>query len=125
VVGSALGAMFLTFALTLAFGSPLIDAVGMRNVLLICAGSFVSGATLSSRRTRSPPARASTRWVWIGMLLAGIGWGCSEAVINPLTTAPDAEDAQAQRAARLVGRAASSSAVCWRRPSTAQTSAGD
>jgi predicted MFS family arabinose efflux permease len=24
--------------------------------------------------------------VWIGMLLTGLGWGCSEAVINPLTT---------------------------------------
>ena len=24
--------------------------------------------------------------VWLGMLLSGIGWGCSEAVINPLTT---------------------------------------
>jgi MFS family permease len=24
--------------------------------------------------------------VWLGMLLSGAGWGCSEAVINPLTT---------------------------------------
>src|SRR6478752_2901069 len=46
MVGSALGAVFLTFAATLLFGSPLIDAVGMRNVLLIGAGSFITGTTL-------------------------------------------------------------------------------
>ena len=86
MVGSALGAVFLTFAATLLFGSPLIDAVGMRNVLLICAGSFVTGTTLviSADKISSGPGIYTV--VWIGMLLAGIGWGCSEAVINPLTT---------------------------------------
>jgi MFS family permease len=86
MVGSALGAVFLTFAGTLMFGSPLIDSVGMRNVLLICAGSFISGTTLviSADKIASGPGVYTI--VWIGMLLAGVGWGCSEAVIDPLTT---------------------------------------
>src|SRR5688572_18337545 len=46
MVSQALGAVFLTFALTLFFGSALIDAIGMRNVLIICAGSFIVGTTL-------------------------------------------------------------------------------
>jgi len=86
MVGSALGAVFLTFAATLAFGSPLIDAVGMRNVLLICAGSFISGTTLVITADKISSGSGVYTIVWIGMLLAGIGWGCSEAVINPLTT---------------------------------------
>lgn len=86
MVGSALGAVFLTFALTLGFGSALIDAVGMRNVLLICAGSFISGTTLVITADKIASGSAVFTVVWIGMLLAGIGWGCSEAVINPLTT---------------------------------------
>ena len=86
MVGSALGAVFLTFALTLAFGSPLIDAVGMRNVLLICAGSFLLGSTLVITADKLASGSGVYTVVWLGMLLAGIGWGCSEAVINPLTT---------------------------------------
>ena len=86
MVGSALGAVFLTFAATLAFGSPLIDAVGMRNVLLICAGSFLTGSTLVITADKISSGPGIYTIVWIGMLLAGIGWGCSEAVINPLTT---------------------------------------
>ena len=43
LVGSALGVAFLGFAVTVAVGSPLIDAVGMRTVLLLCGLSFVIG----------------------------------------------------------------------------------
>lgn len=86
MVGSALGAVFLTFAITLAVGSPLIDAVGMRNVLLICAGSFLLGSTLVITADKIASGPGMYTVVWIGMLLSGIGWGCSEAVINPLTT---------------------------------------
>jgi MFS family permease len=86
MVGSALGAVFLTFAATLLFGSPLIDAVGMRNVLLICAGSFITGTTLVISADKITSGAGVYTVVWLGMLLAGVGWGCSEAVINPLTT---------------------------------------
>ena len=86
MVGSALGAVFLTFAATLAFGSPLIDAVGMRNVLLICGGTFLTGTTLIVAADKISSGPGVYTVVWLGMLLHGIGWGCSEAVINPLTT---------------------------------------
>jgi len=59
----------------------LIDAVGVRNVLLICAGSFISGTTLVIAADKIASGSGVYTVVWIGMLLAGIGWGCSEAVI--------------------------------------------
>ncbi len=86
MVASALSAVFLTFALTLAFGSPLIDSVGMRNVLLICGGSFITGTSLIVLADKISSGPGVYNVVWVGMLLHGIGWGCSEAVINPLTT---------------------------------------
>lgn len=86
MVGQALGAVFLTFALTLGFGSALVDAVGMRNVLLICAGSFISGTLLVIGADKISSGEGVFTMVRIGMLLSGVGWGCSEAVINPLTT---------------------------------------
>jgi len=84
--GEVLGAVFLAFAATLLFGSPLIDAIGMRNVLLICAVSFIGGATLVMIADKISSGPAMYWVVWTGMLLTGLGWGCSEAVINPLTT---------------------------------------
>jgi MFS family permease len=85
LVGSALGVAFLSFAITLAVGSPLIDAVGMRTVLVICGLSFVigTGCVVSAD---SVGGEGVYYLVWLGMLFCGIGWGCSEAVINPLTT---------------------------------------
>src|SRR5689334_11901430 len=47
LVGSALGVAFLSFAITVALGSPLIDAVGMRTVLLLCGLTFIGGTTLT------------------------------------------------------------------------------
>ncbi len=86
LVGSALGVAFLGFAITVAVGSPLIDAVGMRTVLLLCGLSFITGTTLTVLADRLASGRDVYTLVWLGMLLSGIGWGSSEAVINPLTT---------------------------------------
>jgi hypothetical protein len=86
MLGSALGAVFLTFAITLAVGSPLIDAVGMRTVLFICGAAFLGGTTLVVTADKLATGASVYTVVWLGMLLHGIGWGCSEAVINPLTT---------------------------------------
>src|SRR6187549_3886421 len=47
LIGSALGVAFLGFAITVAVGSPLIDLVGMRTVLLLCGLSFVMGTSLT------------------------------------------------------------------------------
>src|SRR6187431_1908087 len=47
LVGTALGVAFLSFAVTVAVGSPVIDALGMRTVLLLCGLSFVAGTGLT------------------------------------------------------------------------------
>ena len=92
LVGSALGVAFLSFAVTVAVGSPLIDAVGMRNVLLLCGLSFVTGTGLTILADQISTGTGVYNIVWLGMLLSGMGWGCSEAVINPLTTTLYPED---------------------------------
>lgn len=86
MVGSALGVAFLSFAITVAVGSPLIDAVGMRTVLLLCGLTFVTGTGLTILADQLGTGTGVYNFVWMGMLLSGMGWGCSEAVINPLTT---------------------------------------
>ena len=92
LLGSALGVAFLSFAITVALGSPLIDAVGMRTVLLLCGLSFVSGTALTIFADQLASGTGVYNMVWLGMLLSGMGWGCSEAVINPLTTTLYPED---------------------------------
>jgi MFS family permease len=86
MLGSALGVAFLGFACTVALGSSLLDFLGMRNILRICSLSFIGGTLLTILADRIASGPAVYRVVWLGMLLEGIGWGCSEAVINPLTT---------------------------------------
>lgn len=86
MIGSALGVAFLSFAITVALGSPLIDALGMRTVLFVCGLSFVLGTGLTVAADKISSGAGIYNMVWLGMLLSGIGWGCSEAVINPLTT---------------------------------------
>lgn len=86
MLGSCMAAVFLSFAITLAVGSPLIDAVGMRIVLFICGASFLGGTALVVGADKISSGTGVYNVAWLGMLLHGIGWGCSEAVINPLTT---------------------------------------
>jgi MFS family permease len=86
LLGSALGIAFLGFAFTVAFGSSLLDFLGMRNILTLSSLSFISGTLLTIFADTLAHGAAIYWVVWCGMLLSGIGWGCSEAVINPLTT---------------------------------------
>jgi MFS family permease len=86
MLGSALGIAFLGFAFTVAFGSSLLDFLGMRRILTLCSLSFIVGTLLTIFADNIAHGAAVYNVVWCGMLLSGIGWGCSEAVINPLTT---------------------------------------
>ncbi len=81
-----LSAVFLTFAITLAFGGALIDTVGMRTMLVLCAASFLAGTALVIMADQLSSGMGVYWAVYAGMLLHGVGWGFSEAVINPLTT---------------------------------------
>lgn len=86
MLGSALGIAFLGFAFTVAFGSSLLDFLGMRRILTLSALSFIVGTLLTIFADTIAHGSGVYNVVWVGMLLSGVGWGCSEAVINPLTT---------------------------------------
>jgi predicted MFS family arabinose efflux permease len=87
MIGGALGAAFSGFAFSLLVLSPLMDIVGVKRVLLGASVSFVGGALLMVLApTLSSGAGAGTL-VTLGMALTGVGWGCTEASINPMTAA--------------------------------------
>ncbi len=44
MVGEALGATFTGFALTLLFGSALVDLIGMKRMLLLSALGYIAGS---------------------------------------------------------------------------------
>jgi MFS family permease len=85
LVGSALGVAGLGFALTIAIGSPMLDYLGMGNLLTLSSLCFIAG-TLTVMFAGSFASGSGVQTVvWSGMLITGIGWGLVETVINPLT----------------------------------------
>jgi len=92
LIGGAFGAAFLGNAFTLFAASPLLDKLGIGNVLRGAAFCFIAGVVLAvSAPFISDPA-LSRNLFWIGMLAQGVGWGAQEAAINPMTTALYPED---------------------------------
>ncbi len=86
LIGQALGVAFLGFAATLFVVSPLLDAIGMKRVLLAAALAFILG-TLATVFAVHLATGMGVYWlIWGGMLVCGIGWGCVESAINPMTT---------------------------------------
>lgn len=75
---------FIGFAIAIAVASPVLDALGMRNLLYLACGLHILGIigfiTASGYTV-----------LWVSMFLAGLGNGLVEAVINPLaaTIYPD------------------------------------
>ena len=96
LTGTVLGAPFLAFAITIAVSSPLLDFVGMRLLLpgaaiLLPAGMFTIG--FAERFTTS--SGLYTMYL-AGAIVAGIGWGLTETVMNPLIAALYPEDKTAK-----------------------------
>ncbi len=87
MVGEALGITFTGFALTLLFGSALVDLIGMRAMLLLSAAGYVLGSLLVLAAAWMPVSGASYWLVLGGLLLTGLGWGAVEAASNPLVAA--------------------------------------
>jgi fucose permease len=87
MVGEALGITFTGFALTLLFGSALVDIIGMRAMLLLSAAGYVLGSVLVLTAAWLPVAAFSYWLVLLGLLLTGLGWGAVEAASNPLIAA--------------------------------------
>src|SRR5579862_5148167 len=92
MVATALGVVFLGFAFTIAIGSPLLDWIGMGRLLrMSCLCYFVGTLTVIFSPLLAGGI-STYRWVWIGMLITGIGQGLVETVINPLAASLYPED---------------------------------
>lgn len=89
MVGEALGMTFTGFALTLLFGSALVDWLGARIILLFSALGYVIGSVLVVFASLRAPDGFSHFLVMAGLLLTGLGWGAVEAASNPLVAAID------------------------------------
>lgn len=87
MVGEALGITFTGFALTLLFGSALVDYIGMKRMLLLSALGYVGGSAglLAASMMTVGPAVESV--VLVSLLLTGLGWGAVEAASNPMVAA--------------------------------------
>ena len=84
MLGEALGATFSGFALTLLFGSALIDLVGMKRMLMLSALAYVAGAAGILIATLMPIGGGVETVVLLSLLLTGLGWGAVEAASNPM-----------------------------------------
>ncbi|MFV8817570.1 MFS transporter [Haliea sp. E17] len=84
MVGEALGATFTGFALTLLFGSALVDLVGMKRMLLLSALGYVLGSLGLLAAAFMPVTDTVPHVVLVSLLLTGLGWGAVEAASNPM-----------------------------------------
>ena len=91
-IGGAIGAAFLGFGFTLFLISPLLDAIGIGNVLRGAGLCFLGGIGLVLASSMGGDPASVERLFWFGMLVQGIGWGAMEAAVNPMTTALYPED---------------------------------
>ncbi len=84
MVGNALGMTFTGFALTLLFGSALVDLIGMKRMLLLSALCYVAGAAGLLGVSVMPVGPTVEMMVLVSLLLTGLGWGAVEAASNPM-----------------------------------------
>jgi MFS family permease len=84
LIGTALGVAFLSFAVTTFLVSPLLDWIGMKRVMVMAGLCFIAAALTIAWGHWAPPEWAYAT-IWTGMMLNGIGWGCTEGAINPMT----------------------------------------
>ncbi|MEO7190142.1 MAG: MFS transporter [Vicinamibacterales bacterium] len=97
MIAGVLGVPFLGFALTIALSSPLLDIIGMRLFLPLSGFLLTLGTLVMVFAERFSSGGTSIQTVlWTGALIAGIGWGMVETVINPLiaTLYPDEKTAK-------------------------------
>lgn len=87
MIGEALGATFTGFALTLLFGSALVDIIGMKRMLLLSAVGYIAGSIGLLATTVMQIGPAVENLVLISLLLTGFGWGAVEAASNPMVAA--------------------------------------
>jgi MFS family permease len=87
MVGESLGVTFTGFALTLLFGSALVDLIGARRVLAFAGFGFIAGSALVLLASLLAVSSVTYPLVLTGLLLTGLGWGAVEAGSNPMVAA--------------------------------------
>jgi MFS family permease len=87
MVGAALGATFTGFALTLLFGSALVDLIGMKRMLLLAALGYIGGSVGLLFATTMTVDDTVVNVILLSLLLTGLGWGAVEAAANPMVAA--------------------------------------
>ncbi len=92
MVGEVIGATFIGFALTLLFGSALLDRVGIKAMLLFAAVGYLVGSIMVIAAALMDASWSAYWLVYGGLLLTGLGWGAVEAGTNPLVAAVYPED---------------------------------
>src|SRR5450432_2458116 len=85
LMGGAIGIAGLGYAITIAVGSPMLDYLGMGNLLSLSSLLFIVGTLVVMFAGSIASGNTVQTVVWFGMLITGIGWGLVETVINPLT----------------------------------------
>lgn len=83
-IGNILGVPFLGFAVAIAIGSPLFDIIGMGLLLPLSAILFSAGMLIMIFAGSLASRAAIYGVLWAGAVVAGVGWGLVETVINPL-----------------------------------------
>ena len=98
-VGWISGAAFWGFGLSILFGGPLVDALGMRMLARLAAAGHIGGTLLTI-------VAPNFTVLFTATLVIGVANGLVEAFVNPLvaTLYPERQDDQARRPARLVPR---------------------
>jgi len=96
MIGGILGIPFLGFAVTIAIGSPLLDTIGMGLLLPLAGLCLGGGALMMVFAGQFATGMGVYNSLWLGALIAGVGWGLVETVVNPLiaTLYPDDKTAK-------------------------------
>lgn len=84
MIGAILGVPFLGFAITIAIGSPLLDAIGMGLLLPLSGICFIGGTLLLTFAGSLAQGAGVYDVLYAGAVVTGIGWGLVETVVNPL-----------------------------------------
>ena len=92
LLGSALSYTFMGFALTLLFGSALVDWIGAKRMLLLSACGYILGSILIFVGSTMEPSNTVHLFILSGLMLTGLGWGAVEAASNPMVAALDPEN---------------------------------
>ena len=94
--GALLGIASLGFAATLALATVLLERIGMGRALALAGALFSLGTGAAIAAPALASGEAAHQALRAGFLLCGLGWGCMEASINPLTATIYPEDKTAR-----------------------------